>query len=161
MGGEHLSWIEWLGAQSLVALGKGLVLCAEIAAVVLPLMILYEVIEARGILKGSWKGAERWLKPLGLGPRAIIPLMAGVWLGLLYGAGIVVATSEREGLDKRQRLSIALMLAMCHAIVEDTAIFAVLGASVIGILLPRVALAVMVGVMLGWWWARTAPGRGS
>jgi len=120
---------------------KGLILCAEIMAVVLPLIIGYELAKAYGVFERPWPRLRPALALLGLGPGALVPLLAGVFLGLLYGAGILVSVSRERGLAAGERLALAVFLVTCHAVVEDTAIFVLLGGSAFWILAPRLVLA--------------------
>ncbi|MFZ5585971.1 MAG: nucleoside recognition domain-containing protein [Thermodesulfobacteriota bacterium] len=124
------------------ALSDGLILCLEIVLVVAPLMLGYELAKAYGVFERPWPGVGPVLKRLGLSPGAMVPLLAGIFLGLLYGAGILVSVSREQGLPKNERLALAVFLVTCHAVVEDTAIFMLLGGSAFWILLPRLVLAV-------------------
>ena len=134
------------------ALLDGLILCAEIAAIILPLMIGYEIAKAYGVFARPWKGVGPMLAKLGLGPGALVPLLAGIFLGLLYGAGILLSMSKEENLSFRERMALAVFLVTCHAVVEDTAIFMLLGGSAFWMLGPRLVLAVVLTI----WLARRA-----
>ncbi|KMY68797.1 hypothetical protein AAU61_04150 [Desulfocarbo indianensis] len=133
----------------------GLILCAQIFAIVLPLMIAYEVAKAYGLFARPWKGVGPALARLGLGPGAMVPLLAGIFLGLLYGAGILLAMSREDNLSHRERLALAVFLVTCHAVVEDTAIFMLLGGSAFWMLAPRLVLAVALTA----WLARRSSGE--
>ena len=123
------------------AAGKGLVLCAELALVVLPLIVGYEMAKAYGLFERPWTRLRPALAAIGLGPGGLVPLLAGVFLGLLYGAGILVSVSREEGLADSERLALAVFLVTCHAVVEDTALFVILGGSAFWILAPRLVMA--------------------
>jgi hypothetical protein len=140
----------------LSAAGDGLLLCLEIAAIVVPLVVLYEIARAYGVFQRPWRWVSPWLARLGLGPGALVPLLAGIFLGLVYGAGILLAMSRQEELGPRERLALAVFLVTCHAVVEDTAIFMVLGGWGWGMLAPRVVLAVGLCLLL----ARRRPAGG-
>lgn len=144
------AWITLL-AQSL---GGGLLLCLEILAILAPLMIGYELIKVYGVLERPWPRLRKALGGLGLGPGSLVPLLAGLFLGILYGAGILVATSEEEGLGRRERLALAVFLVVCHAVVEDTAIFVLLGGNALWILGSRLALACALTIFLAHRWRR-------
>ncbi|MCF8042207.1 MAG: hypothetical protein K9K65_12395 [Desulfarculaceae bacterium] len=120
---------------------KGLVLCAELALVVLPLIVGYEMAKAYGVFQRPWKRLRPALAMIGLGPGGLVPLLAGIFLGLLYGAGILVSVSREEGLAESERLALAVFLVTCHAVVEDTALFVILGGSAFWILAPRLVMA--------------------
>lgn len=134
----------------------GLILCAEIAAIIVPLMIGYEVAKSYGLFARPWKGVGPVLAKLGLGPGALVPLLAGIFLGLLYGAGILLSMSKEENLSFRERMALAVFLVTCHAVIEDTAIFMLLGGSAFWMLGPRLLLAVILTL----WLARRAVKEG-
>ena len=130
------------------ALGQGLILCLEIALVVLPLMVGYEMAAAYGLFQRPWPRLKPWLARLGLSPGGLVPLLAGLFLGLLYGAGILLSLSREQGLEDRERLALGVFLVTCHAVVEDTALFMLLGGSGLAMLGPRLVLAVGLCVIL-------------
>ncbi len=130
------------------ALIDGLILCGEITLVVAPLMLGYEMAKAYGVFERPWPGVAPVLRRLGLSPGALVPLLAGFFLGLLYGAGILVSVSREQALPARECLALAVFLATCHAVVEDTAIFMLLGGSAFWILGPRLLLAVGITAWL-------------
>ena len=53
----------------------------------------------------------------------------------------MVAIIREDHPSRRERLALAVFLSIAHAVVEDTAIFAMLGGSALGVLLPRLVLA--------------------
>lgn len=130
------------------ALGDGLILCAQITAIVVPLLILYELVKCYGVFERPWPGVGPLLKKMGLSQGALVPLLAGLFLGILYGAGILLSLSRENRLDQRERFSLAVFLATCHAVIEDTAIFVLLGGSAMGMLGPRLILAVTITIWL-------------
>lgn len=146
------AWVELLAR----AAGDGLILCLEIALVVIPLLVGYELAKAYGVFARPWPGVGPALRRLGLSSGALVPLLAGIFLGLLYGAAILLAMSKEQNLDGRERLALAVFLVTCHAVVEDTAIFALLGGSAFWMLAPRVVLAVALTA----WLARRGAGDG-
>lgn len=135
------------------ALGDGLILCAQITAIVVPLLILYELVKCYGVFERPWPGVGPVLKKMGLSQGALVPLLAGLFLGILYGASILLSLSRENRLAQRERFSLAVFLATCHAVIEDTAIFVLLGGSAIGMLGPRLILAVTITI----WLAKRGP----
>jgi hypothetical protein len=124
------------------ALLDGLLLCLEVALVVTPLLFGYELAVAYGLFERPWSRLKPWLRRLGLSPGGLVPLLAGLFLGLLYGAGILLSLSDEQDLPRRERLALAVFLVTCHAVVEDTALFVLLGGSAVAILGPRILLAI-------------------
>ncbi|MFH1034124.1 MAG: nucleoside recognition protein [Pseudomonadota bacterium] len=131
-------WLPALGQ----ALLDGLWLCLEVTLVVMPLLFGYELAAAYGLFNRPWPRLKPWLGRLGISPKGLVPLLAGLFLGLLYGAGILLSLSDEHDLPRRERLALAVFLVTCHAVVEDTALFVLLGGSALAILGPRILLAV-------------------
>lgn len=132
------AWVDALWG----ALGNGLILCLEIALVVMPLLFGYELAAAYGVFNRPFPRLKPLLARLGLGVGSLVPLVAGIFLGLLYGAGILLDMSKERDLPASERLALGVFLVTCHAVVEDTALFVLLGGSAFWILGPRIILAV-------------------
>ncbi|MFB0510107.1 MAG: nucleoside recognition protein, partial [bacterium] len=73
--------------------------------------------------------------------QAVAPLLAGIFFGILYGAGVIADLIKKQGVNKKQVLLVSVFLAMCHAIFEDTGLFLVLGANIFWLTVPRLILA--------------------
>ncbi len=67
------------------------------------------------------------MRCLGLGRSAVLPLFTGVFLGIAYGAGIIIRSAAAGQMDRRELFLTGLFLATCHAVIEDVLIFVVLG----------------------------------
>lgn len=132
--------------------GDGLMLCLKLLAILAPLMIAYELAKAYGLFDRPWNGLRPLLAGIGLSPGSLVPLLAGLFLGLFYGAGILISMSKEQGLGRQERLALAVFLVTCHAVVEDTAIFVLLGGSAMWMLGPRLILAIALCA----WLARRA-----
>jgi hypothetical protein len=65
----------------------------------------------------------------------------GVILGITYGAGILISEYEKNTLTKKEILYIGTFLMICHAIIEDTLLFAIFGANIWIIITLRVIFA--------------------
>jgi hypothetical protein len=68
------------------------------------------------------------LSRLGMSSASTVPLAAGIFLGIGHGAGILIAVAEDGRLTRSETGSLFLFLATCHAIIEDTLLFALVGA---------------------------------
>ena len=89
---------------------------------------------------------------MGLSPRAAVPLFTGIFLGIAYGAGIIIRVAQQKNLPDRELFLMGLFLATCHSVVEDILIFAVIGGSGLAILGVRLGLAVVLtGLMARIW----------
>lgn len=91
------------------------------------------------------------LKPFayinGLPGKASFMWMTGIFFGLAYGAGVLIAEARAGHVDKDSMVRLNLSLGISHSLIEDTALFVAIGASLFWVLVPRmVAAAVMVWV---------------
>lgn len=77
-----------------------------------------------------------------------VPLAAGFFLGIAYGAGIIIPISAERRIGPREIQSVGLFLSTCHAIVEDTLLFALVGAAGPLEVLGRMALLASVRIVL-------------
>ena len=131
----------WLDT-SLQALLQGLLLCVKVTAIVWPLTFLYELAEVYRVFERPWPRLGRVMSAMGMSKQSVLPLLAGIFQGLTYGAGILVGISRDGKLEAGERLALMIFLATCHAVIEDVAIFVLLGGSAVLMLLPRLVLAV-------------------
>jgi len=119
--------------------GKSLLL---LFAVLVPVVIALEVLQGMGALARLRAPIKPVLNLLGFDPRASEALIAGVFFGLVYGAGVIVNRVEDEGLEEDQVGRLCLTLVLCHAIVEDTVLFVPVGAVLWPVVAIRVAAVV-------------------
>ncbi|HOT42393.1 MAG TPA: hypothetical protein PLA00_06895, partial [Syntrophorhabdaceae bacterium] len=71
----------------------------------------------------------------------LIPLLTGIIIGLTYGAGVIIHSIRSSNMDKKEAFLILLFLSICHAIIEDTLIFVVIGANGLILIVARFILA--------------------
>ncbi len=112
--------------------------------VLVGIFILLEWAKRYGVLEKILVAISAVTRFMGLSKEAGMPWLAGNVFGIVFGAG-VITESVREGqLDSKQVTLVATFLALCHGLFEDTAIFVVMGANVLWIVVPRIVLAVIV-----------------
>ena len=81
----------------------------------------------------------------GLPEKASFMWMAGIFFGLAYGAGVLIAEARTGRVDKDSLVRLNLSLGISHSLIEDTLLFVAIGASLFWVLIPRmIAAAVMV-----------------
>jgi hypothetical protein len=118
------------------SLKGALLLCAQLFLIIVPLTILYEFLK----LKQPRLNQDRY-SFFGISRRGLVPLVTGVVIGLTYGAGVIIHSVRSTDIGKKEAFLILLYLSVCHAIVEDTLIFAVIGANALILVVARVFLA--------------------
>ncbi|MGG1242576.1 nucleoside recognition domain-containing protein [Bacillus cabrialesii] len=146
----------WLGmlADALMKAGLGVL---QLAAIVIPLMIIIQFLRDLGWLHRF----SRWLSPftqlLGMNKNTSMTMVAGLTIGLAYGAGVMIKAVEDDGVSRRDMTLAFIFLVACHAVVEDTLVFIPLGIPVWPLLLIRVTTAVLLTMAIAHTWKKWKP----
>jgi len=114
------------------------------ACVVIPVMLVMELARDLDILNRMATLLKPFLKIFHISHEGAFPLVVGLFLGLAYGAGVIIDVAKEGRLVWRDLFLVNVFLIICHSIVEDTALFMALGANGPAILGSRAALAVAV-----------------
>ncbi len=145
-----------LDLHVLAPLGKALLgavrLSAKLVAIIVPLVTAFELLRYVPFFRRAGDAAEPAVRRIGLSRESTVPLFTGIFLGIAYGAGIIVRVSREKGLPDRELFLVGLFLATCHAVVEDTLVFAAIGGSLPAMLGIRFLLAVALTALAGRLW---------
>ncbi len=117
-------------------------LSIKLLLIVVPLVVAFELLRHLPVFRRAGAALEPLLRGLGLTRQAAVPLFTGLFLGIAYGAGILIRVSQERRLPPRELFLVALFLSTCHSVVEDILIFAVIGGSAWVMLGVRLFLAV-------------------
>jgi len=126
-------------------------LSLRLLLIIVPLLVFYECIRALPWWRRFGTIAEEGhANKMGVSPHTLIPLFTGIFLGIAYGAGVIIKISKEKALPKADMWFMGLFLATCHAVVEDTLLFVVIGGIGAWIIIPRllIALILSIGVIL-------------
>ena len=96
--------------------------------IIMPLMILLEISRYYGALKKLTGILSPLTSKLGYEVDSVYPLLAGIVFGISYGGGVLIGEAKKGNIVGRQAFLVALLLAMCHAVFEDTLLFVSQGA---------------------------------
>lgn len=121
----------------------------QLAVIVFPLFIGVEIIDHFGILEKISKFFQKGLSYLRLPREASLPLIIAQSFGLLYGAGLIIRATEEDNLSSGDLMSISVFFALCHAVFEDTLLFAAIGGNGLIILGVRLILALISTYLYG------------
>jgi len=141
----------------LTAIAGALLLAVKLTLIVVPLVMLFELLRHLAIFRRSGRKVELLMRGMGLSPAAAVPLFTGIFLGIAYGAGIIIKVAREKRLPPRELFLMGLFLATCHAVVEDTLIFVAIGGNGWQMLGIRIVLAIVMTWLLARFWNR--PGR--
>jgi len=119
-------------------------LSLKLILIIVPLMIAYEFLENSRTFKKILDGLHFLLKPLGFSKQASISMLAGIFLGVTYGSGVLLAQSEKKVLSEMDAILTAVYLSMCHAVIEDTLVFVAIGGNGLYMLGTRIVIATVI-----------------
>jgi hypothetical protein len=133
-------------------------LALKLLVIIVPLVTLFEVLRYFPVFRRAGRAVDPLMRGMGLSREASVPLFTGIFLGIAYGAGIIIRVAQEKRLPRRELFLMGLFLATCHAVVEDTLIFVVIGGNGWIMLGVRVLLAVVLTGVLARLWAGRAGG---
>lgn len=126
------------------AAGGSLKYVLIMAAIIIPVMIMLELARERKLLEKLAAKTGPVLSIFGMSPEASFPLVAGFLFGISYGAGVIIDSARSGRITVKDMLLVNIFLSVCHAVVEDTALFLALGASPLVIITGRLAAAIII-----------------
>ena len=94
--------------------------------------------------------AMEWIKSLPIFQRNTqhvskgFTLASGLILGITYGAGVLISEAQSGEMTRREIFLIGTFLLICHAIIEDTLLFVMLGADALVTVVVRTLAAILV-----------------
>ena len=112
-----------------------------ILIVLVPLMVLLEFANQTGLFQKIASAGEKVLKRFSLSIASAFPLLIGLFLGINFGAGVLLQSSRDGSIDKRELNLVCIFLGLCHAVIEDNMIFILIGANWVWLVLGRLVIA--------------------
>ncbi|MFJ5964473.1 nucleoside recognition domain-containing protein [Bacillus sp. NPDC093026] len=138
----------------LLALQKAVLGVLQLACIVIPLMVIIQLMRDMGWLYAL----SRWLSPftkmLGMKENTSMTMVAGLTIGLAYGAGVMMKAVEEDGVSKKDLTLAFIFLVTCHAVVEDTLVFIPLGIPVWPLLFIRLISAILLTAAISFIWRK-------
>ena len=98
-------------------------------AIIIPLMVVLALLTDTRLLDRGVGFIQPVMQRLNLSNRVALPLLAGLFLGIVFGSGVIISWANDGTLTKRDLILVLVFLGICHSIIEDTLIFAALGAN--------------------------------
>lgn len=121
------------------------------ASIIIPIMIILELAREFKLLDRFSSKVAPALKIFGMSPESAFPLLGGFVFGISYGAGILIDAAKSGKISWRDMFLVNVFLSVCHAMVEDTALFLAVGADPFVIIVGRLMLAVVVTFVMSWY----------
>ena len=142
------------GEIILLGLQKATFGVLQLALIVIPLMIIIQVLKERNYLQKFSEKIAPFTKVIGIQPNASLTLVAGLTIGLAYGAGVMIQAVQEDGVSKKDATLAFIFLVACHAIVEDTLIFLPLGVPILPLFLVRLVTAFVLTIIVAYIWRK-------
>ncbi|MEA3553280.1 MAG: nucleoside recognition protein [Campylobacterota bacterium] len=115
------------------SLSSAVVLSIKIIALIITLIFIMDFIKTREFIKQSEKNVSKGFS-----------LLVGVFLGITYGAGILIKEAQSGTISKEDLFYIGTFLMICHAIIEDTLLFVIFGADFTMVIAIRTIAAIII-----------------
>lgn len=146
--------VSGFGPIFLQGLEKASLGILQLAMIVIPLMIMIQFLKDFKWIDRFSTWMAPFLKLLNMKENTSTTLAAGIVFGLAYGAGVMIQAAKEDGVSKKDLYLALLFLVSCHAIIEDTLLFAPLGIPIWPLLLIRLIVAILLTMTVGFIWRR-------
>ena len=133
-------WLDWVQGTAFSL--------AITFAIIVALLIVLDLLERTGLTRQITDMLAPLLRISGLDASAAPVTTVGVLLGLTYGGALIIEEAERQSFPARTRFLALAWLSLSHALIEDTALLAALGADLWVVLVGRVAVTLAVVALL-------------
>lgn len=116
---------------------NSMILSVKIILLIIVLIFIMDFIKSRKFIQDSKKNVSKGFS-----------LTVGIFLGITYGAGILIKEVESGRISKEDIFYIGTFLMICHAIIEDTLLFVIFGADFTMVILIRTISAIIISYIL-------------
>lgn len=125
---EEVIGLDWQVILREIITG-GARIAVLVPAIIIPLMVVLALLTDTRLLDRGVGFVQPVMQRLNLSNRVAFPLLAGLFLGIVFGSGVIISCANDGTLTKRDLILVLVFLGICHSIIEDTLIFAALGAN--------------------------------
>jgi len=115
----------------------------KIAFLILGLMMLVELLREFGIMDRLTRLLEKPMTLLGMNHESAFVVAVGLLLGLAYGAGLIIEEARSSRIGRKEILATNLFLGTNHSLIEDSLLFAAVGAHLGWIILGRLVFGIV------------------
>ena len=131
----------------------------SIARVLIPIMIVIEIFKDTKLIDKISNAFKPIANFFTLSEQSSISLVFGMIFGLTIGAGAIIQSAQDYDIDKRSIFLICMFLSMCHAVFEDSIIFAAAGANIVALLTARFTAAILITLIFSKIIKKETPGE--
>ena len=135
----HTPFLEVLKAWALNMIG----LLLKIFGIIMFIMILLESLKSIGWIEYSLKFFKPLMRTFGLSDRTAMMWVAAIIFGLFYSGAVIVEEAKKGNLTKEELEHLHISIGINHSMVEDPALFAILGLNAFWMWVPRFIMAII------------------
>ncbi|MCY4325938.1 MAG: hypothetical protein OXC81_07995 [Betaproteobacteria bacterium] len=136
------NWLDWFGNQA----ASWLLLLPIIFVLSIGLQLLKDLRIERFLLIAL----SPVLRIAGINPQAGSLVAIGMVMGLSCGGALLIREVERGQTTRRDAFMSALLLGLCHSLIDDALFAALFGANLLGTLAYRFVMALLLMALLAW-----------
>lgn len=152
---QDTNQVSGWGEVVLIGLEKASLGILQLLIIVIPLMSVVQFLRDYHFLDKLSGWLAPFTKVIGVKPNAAMTLVAGLVIGLAYGAGVMIQAVKEDGVSKKDATLCFIFLVACHAVIEDTLIFVPLGIPILPLLIIRVVTAFVLTMIVAYIWNRS------
>ncbi|MBU4191203.1 MAG: hypothetical protein KKD85_02575 [Proteobacteria bacterium] len=115
----------------------------SIFGVILVLLVMMRLLTALRIIEFMNTLRRPVLKLIGIGTKASAITVIGLTMGLSYGGGLIISEARKGNVGKEDIFYSLTLMGLCHSLIEDTLLLALIGGHVSGIFWGRLVFAVV------------------
>lgn len=120
-----------------------IVLLLKILGIIMLIMIMLESLKSLGWIESSLKFFRPLTRILGLSDRIAMMLVTAIIFGLFYGGAVIVEEAKKGAMTREELERLHISIGINHSMVEDPALFAVLGLAAFWLWVPRFIMAII------------------
>ncbi len=120
----------------------------SIARVLIPIMIVIEIFKDTKLIDKLSNAIKPVTNFFTVSEQSGVSLVFGMVFGLTIGAGAIIQSVKDYNIDKRSIFIVTIFLSLFHAVIEDSMLFAGVGANVFYILIARLISATLMTFIL-------------
>ncbi len=115
----------------------------SIFGVILALLVMMRLLDILGVIRLMNTILRPILKLIGIGTKASAITVIGLTMGLSYGGGLIISEARKGNVGKEDIFYSLTLMGLCHSLIEDTLLLALIGAHFSGIFWGRLIFAIV------------------